>query len=419
MSNEELKNDTNLSENDQTQPEKKKVSKKDQMQLFQEALGLAPQDVKLMEKKLFIARSLDYLSEETFDFIYKDKTIDSYENEIGGLFKELAEIKEENKLLAKQYEEKGIYNKVRKLKEKAEKVAAENDITKPIEKKLKTLSLIITIPSFVVLMILTFLLPLIYMFPLLCLFCMLPRILQSSIAKKWFAFKEAHKQEFYAENREDIMDIKKFIGDILNDLRSELLEKEVPLQLISFPLYSNDYENLDMKNRKATRSGGTQYIFSFEYPPGMEPFPIPEALQQQYQQPSMKPSPEKSEKNFIVLNELKAEDGVIKSFVPTLKDRLADKINTLLDDCEFEKSKKDLSEIIPGYGDDQAIYCVCGGLAEIEDIQFVTYKISNEKDFHFYLFEGGSCKCQEKIYALSLIDDDQKVPDEFKEIFEN
>ena len=70
-------------------------------------------------------------------------------------------------------------------------------------------------------------------------------------------------------------------------------------------------------------------------------------------------------------------------------------------------------EIIPDYSPDLGIYCVCGELAKFSNVQYCNWK----NQLKYYLFESEECDCGEKIYALSLINDDDKVPDELKDIF--
>ena len=169
-------------------------------------------------------------------------------------------------------------------------------------------------------------------------------------------FKEENKNSFYSENREEIMILKTFTGEVLNNIRSGLLDMKVPLQLIKFVLHSRDYENLNLINQRNVR-GTSQYFFSFEYPEGMEPFPIPELLLQQYKQPPSEIKKKaKPEKNFIVLTELVGKNGVLTNFVPSLKSVLAEKIkenrknrhlNAALINCEkliqiAENIKKEL-----------------------------------------------------------------------------
>ena len=236
--------------------------------------------------------------------------------------------------------------------------------------------------------------------------------IRGSVVKKWYQFKEQNKNEIYTENRDDIMILKSFAGELLNNIRSRLLELEVPLQLIKFTLFSRDYENLKLENQKSIR-GFMQYFFTFEYPSGMDAFPIPENLQR-YQQPiGPTKKGEKPEKNFIILSEMKGSNGIIENFVPTLKDTQADKINELLNECEFVKAPNDFKSIIPNYSEALAIYCVCGEIAEIDNVQICNWK----NQFKFYLFETKECKCEESLYVLSLMDESTEVPEEFSDIF--
>ncbi|MBA7640650.1 hypothetical protein ES703_48321 [subsurface metagenome] len=249
------------------------------------------------------------------------------------------------------------------------------------------------------------------MFPLLCVFCMVPQLVKSSVVKKWYSFKEENRREIYTKNRDDFLVLKSYIGEVLANIRSNLLEMEVPLELIKFSLFNRDYENLKIINQKKLR-GLTEYYVSFEYPEGMEPFPIPETLRQQYEKPLI-PEKQKDEKNFVVLTEMKGKDGVITSFIPSLKDNLADKINQLLNDSEFTESPLKFTEIIPNYSEDMAIYCICGEITEISVINICNWK----NKFKFYLFEGKQCMCGDQIYALSLMDSSEEIPEELKDIF--
>jgi len=414
---ENIKNEDVKTESLEKKDKEAEPVKKTQGQLLQEALGLKPEDIQDIEKKLFISRFLDYFSEETLDFIYKDKAIEKYRNEIQ---KFLATVeREEDKLLKRNFDDKQIIDTIYKLKNKAEDVALKQGIKQPVEKRLRKLSLLTTLPMFVILLVLTIVFmgamaSLIWVFiPLLCVFCMIPQLVRGRILRKWNLFKEENKTSFYAENREDIMILKNYTGDVLNNIRSRLLDMKVPLQLIKFVLHSRDYENLNLINQKNVR-GTSQYFFSFEYPEGMEPFPIPELLLQQYEQPSskIKKSTKKPEKNFIVLTELVGKNGVLISFVPSLKSALAKKINDILNSCDFTEAPKNLNEIMPNL-ENTPILCLCGKVAEFNSIQICNWK----NQFKFYLFEAQECNCGERIYVLSLMDEDTDIPEELKDIF--
>jgi hypothetical protein len=390
-----------------------KQARRTQGQIIQEILGLGPTDIQDVEKKLFIARFLDYFSEETLDFIFKDSTINQYVKQITTHIENFGINREEDRLVKQSFESKGIIEIINKLKAKAEELAQSKGVKGSMDKRLRKLTLIITLPLFGVIFLLAFLpIDIFYLFPVLCIFCMLPQLIKGSVVKKWFAFKEQYKNEIYAENREDVLILKNFTSELLDNIRSRLLELKVPLQLIKFMLYSRDYENLTLLNQKNIK-GTMQYVYTFDYPPGVEPIPVPQQLQQYQQAAVGRMKGEKMEINFIVLTNMQGADGIITSFVPTLKDKLAEKINDMLNSSEFSKASDDLNKIIPNYSDQMGIYCVCGEVAEISNIQTCNWK----NQFKYYLFEGEACKCGEKIYALSLMDEFTEIPEELREIF--
>ena len=394
--------------------------RKTQGQILQEALGLSPESLKNIEDKLSIIKFLDYFSEESLDFIFKDRNVEQYITKISEKIEKFGLDGEEDKLLKKGFEDKNIVETVERLKTNIEEFAISKGISKSVDKRLRNLSLIVSAPLLAIALIFL-LLPSIginvdpfIMFPLLCVFCMVPQLVKSTVVKKWYSFKEENRSEIYTKNRDDFLVLKSYIGELLANIRSNLLEMEVPLELIKFSLFNRDYENINIINQKQLR-GLTEYYISFEYPEGMDPFPIPESLRQQYEKPIFpeKQKDDKPEKNFVVLTEIKGKEGVITSFIPSLKDNLAEKINQLLNDSEFTESPLKFTEIIPNYSEDMAIYCICGEIAEIKAINICNWK----NKFKFYLFEGKQCQCGDQIYAISLIDENTEIPEELKDIF--
>jgi len=406
------------------EPKKKlrrtRPTRKTQSQALQEALGIKPDDLKDIEAKLSVIKFLDYISEEPLDFAFKDRAIDQYKKKIIEKIEKFGAGGEEDKLLKKGFEDKKILEVVDRIKTTTEELAISKGINKSVEKKLRNMNLIVTAPLLGV-ALLFFILPLFglvidsfFMLPLLCVFCMLPQYVRSSTTKKWFRFKEENRNELYTKNRDDILVLKSYVGEILANVRSNLIELKVPLELIKFSLFHRDYADLNVINQKQMR-GLTEYYVSFEYPEGMEPIPIPANLQQQYNKPIFpeKKQDEKPEKNFIVLTEMKGKEGVITSFIPSLKDNLADKINQMLSESEFSESDLEFKSIITNYSADLAIYCICGEIANIETVNVCNWK----NKFKFYLFEGRQCKCGDQIFAISLMDENHEIPEELQDVF--
>ncbi|HUW91062.1 MAG TPA: hypothetical protein VMV43_11175 [Candidatus Nanopelagicaceae bacterium] len=395
-------------------------ARRPQGQALQEALNISPEELKDVEAKLSIIKFLDYFSEEPLDFAFKERTIDQYVQKMTEKIDKFGFGGEEDKLLKKGFEDKKILEAVNKIKDKTEELAISKGINRSVDKRLRRLNLLITGPLLAI-AVMFFILPYFgidigtfIMLPLICVFCMVPQLVRNTVVKKWFQFKEETRNELYTKNRDDILVLKSYTAEVLANIRYNLLELKVPLELIKFSLYNRDYEDLNVINQKQLK-GLTEYYVSFAYPEGMEPFPIPENLQQQYNQPIFpeRKKRDKAEKNFIVLTEMKGKNGVISSFVPGLKDNLADKINQMLSDSEFSDADLEFSEIIPNYSTDAVIYCLCGEVAEISTVNVCRWK----DKFNFYLFEGAQCQCGDNIYAISLMDEEDEVPEELQEIF--
>lgn len=417
----DTENEERIKSNNSEKEKKKKKKlgkqpKKTQGQMIQEALGLKEGDIKDIEKKLFIVRFLDFFSEETLQFIFKDNILNQYIKEITTYLDTLSLDREEDRLLKQSFESKEILGIINKLKVKAEELAISKGVKTSVEKRLRNISLLLMLPMFIPVAI-SFIWPDLtyFILPILCVFCIAPQFVRRSVFNKWSAFKEENKHEIYSDYREDIMILKNFASELLENIRTRLLELRVPLQLIKFVLHSRDYQNLNLLNQKNIR-GTMQYIYTFDYPPGIEAFPIPQQLQQ-YTEPIFpeKKEARKIEKNFVVLTNMKGRDGIVNYFEPTLKHQLADEINEMLNNSEFSKAPNDFNTILPNYSEKMGIYCVCGELADITNIQICTWK----NQFKFYLFEGKTCECGEQVYALSLLDESAEIPNELKDIFRN
>ena len=394
--------------------------RKTQSQVLQEALNIQPEDLKDIEGKLSVIKFLDYVSQEPLDFAFKEREVEQYTKKVIERINNFDSTTEEDKLLKKRFEEKRVLEAVNRIITQAEEVAQSKGVKTSIEKKRRNLNLKIMAPLLAVaavfLILPFFNIPIdyTYMLIIMCAFCIVPQFIQNSAVKKWFRFKEETRNDIYTKNRDDILVVKSYVSEVLANIRSNLLELEVPLDLIKFSLYHRDYEDLKVINQRQMR-GLIEYYVSFEYPEGMEPFPIPEQLQQQYNQPLFpeKKRDEKPEKNFVVLTEMKGKDGVITGFLPSLKDNFADKINQMLTDSEFTEAELGFNKIIPNYSPDLAIYCICGEVANIETVNVCNWK----NKFKFYLFEGSQCECGDQIYAISLIDEDDEIPEELQDIF--
>ena len=406
------------------EPEKKsrriRPTRRTQSQALQEALNIQPDDLKNIEGKLAIVKFLDYITEEPLDFAFKDRAIGQYVEKITGRMEQFESTGEEDKLIKKGFEDKKILEVVERIKTKTEEVMLSKGMNKSVEKKFRNLNFIMTgalvgvFIIFIVLQVTGIITDTSFMLPFLCVLCIVPQFLRSSVTKKWYRFKEENRTDVYTINREDILVIKSYVSEVLANVRSSLIELKVPLELIKFSLFHRDYMDFNIINQRPMK-GLTEYFVSFEYPEGIEPFPIPAHLQQKYNQPvfAEKKRDEKPEKNFIVLTEMKGKDGIITSFLPSLKDNLADQINKMLTDSEFSEPDIKLSSIIPSYPAETAIYCVCGEIAKIETVHVCDWK----NEFKFYLFVGKECSCGEQIYAISLMDEADVIPKELQDIF--
>ncbi|MHA2325479.1 MAG: hypothetical protein ACXACB_08765, partial [Promethearchaeota archaeon] len=232
MNDSENKEGNQVEKSEEKRQRGKRV-KKTQGQVIQEALGLNPMDIEEVEKKLFIVRFLDFFSEDTLEFVFKERIVNQNLERMTTYMNGLQTGREEEKLIKQSYESKNVVGVIKNVKNNAESLAASKGVKGNINKRLRKLTLFITLPLFVLLTVFTLIPALsslyIVFFPILCVVCIAPQLVRGRVVKNWFHFKEQNKNDIYAGNRDDIMIIKSFAGELLNNIRTRLLELGVPL----------------------------------------------------------------------------------------------------------------------------------------------------------------------------------------------
>ena len=151
VENEERNEEENLKKKRQ----RVKPRRKTQGQIVQEALGLNPTDIQEVEKKLFIVRFLDFFSEDTLEFIFKERIVGQNLERITSYMGMLQLEREEEKLLKQSFDSKNIAGVIENVKNKAETFAASKGIKTNVNKRLRKLTLYITLPLFAFLIVFT------------------------------------------------------------------------------------------------------------------------------------------------------------------------------------------------------------------------------------------------------------------------
>ena len=119
---ENIENERKDSSNDdsmKSEDKSKKEKRKSQAQILEDALGLEPNSLSSIEKRLYVARFMDYFSEETLDFMYRDKQLEKYKTRIIEMMDTIDQKDEEDKLLKQSLENKQIFKICDQLKNSA------------------------------------------------------------------------------------------------------------------------------------------------------------------------------------------------------------------------------------------------------------------------------------------------------------
>jgi len=380
-----------------------------------------------LEKELLVVRFLDWISEESFDFIFQQKIYDNYITNHTEQFLNVEKVDPTEKhrisRLREEYDRLGIKDAAFSIKGRSEEVARRNKIKGPYMKRFNIINIIIM--AVLIGTIFLFYIPALekyrlFSFLLILPVCFLPNFLKNQLKKKWNEFKYLHREELQEEIYEEIGKIKTFIQLLLDDARDYMLQERFPLQILEFPLMSNDYLNLELIKENIQQEQ-IQYVFKFEYPSGVEPFETPSATRVGGAGlPTPISNMDLAEDNtndlfIIVKNPQYDKTGILQTKSLDYTELGYKPIaETLLENSNFDRIE-DPSSIIKDIDSFDKITCTCGESVKIGEIQKV--KPRSHSDFHFYLMIGEKCtKCGSNPFVLVPLPN-MKVPPELADIF--
>ncbi|MBN2157133.1 MAG: hypothetical protein JW776_13900 [Candidatus Lokiarchaeota archaeon] len=325
--------------------------------------------------------------------------------------------------LRAEYERLNIREAAFTIKERSEEIAKQHNIRAPYLKRFNRINLVIM--AALIGTIFIFYIPTlrpyqIYSFLLILPVCFLPNFLKKYMKKKWNEFKYMHREELQQEIYDQANKIKTFIQILLDDARDYMLEEQFPLQVLEFPLMSNDYTSLSLV-RENIQEEQVQYIFRFEYPEGIEPFETPQTIKTGgVGKPTAVSTMDLSEDDendlFLIIKDPKYDENgqLLTDDIDFVQLGFKPIVESLLENSLFDRIE-DIDKIIPNIEEFNAIHCDCGSPVKIGEIQKVTPK--SYKEFHFYLMIGKKCeKCKTNPFVLTPLPN-MNVPEELTDIF--
>lgn len=380
-----------------------------------------------LEKELLTVRFLDWISEESFDFIYQQKIYDNYIGTHTEQFLNLEKVhpteKERVSKLKAEFERLKVKEAAYAVKEHSEEVAKRNNIKAPYLKRFNRINIIIM--AALIGAIFVFQIPALraysmWSFLLILPVCFLPNYIKKQMKKKWNEFKYLHREELQEEIFEEIHSIKTFIQILMDDARDYMLQEHFPLQVLEFPLMSSDYRNVELV-KENIQEEQIQYVCRFEYPEGMEPFETPTTMKAggvgvSTAVSNMELADDNANDLFLIVkNPQYKKDGTLNTKKLELVELIYKPIvETLLENSDFDRIE-DIESIITDIEEVKEFQCSCGEPTVIGEIQKVTPR--SYKEFSFYLMIGEKCeKCGSNPFILAPLPD-MTVPEELIDIF--
>lgn len=374
----------------------------------------------ILDKEIGLIKILDYLSHSALDLIHQEKLMEKYRNEIIrpliGVKGEESEYLDGGRLfLQEEYEKLNVEKNTDDIINAAEELAAENGITRHVQKTISIYTMVIMAVTMVIFIAINTWVPDIgsyIMIPLMLVFCIAPQLIRSLMMKKWHAFKNEHDQELNESQSEKVGELKIFIQDLIDDTRDRLISNKVSVKGIQFVLYSKDYDNIVFVHEQQVQAGsGKQFVIRFLGLEGEEQ----EDTISTYGKSGI---PEDDENDqFIILKNARFNDESIlteydASFLPRDEDEF---IEALLGGSKFNDVDNP-EYIIPNFKSYNDIKCKCG-----ESILFQGLKTCESilhKNYEYYLIIGKKCeKCNTNPFILFNSPGNKEIPSGLSSIF--
>jgi hypothetical protein len=381
-----------------------------------------------LEKELLIVRFLDWIAEESFDWIYQKKIYDNY---IGVaetfLDVEKTDPTEKDRItkLKSEFDRLKVKESAYAVQEHADEVSKANGVKIPPAQQKKWVTRILF--GFVIaVMAMVYLIPQLAgiknyaLFIVILPLCFLPNLMNKRIDKKSNEFKYLHREELMDEVHEEVQNIKTFIQLLIDDAQDYMVQERFPLHKLQFQLKSSDYLNIELIDEKIVQES-IQYNFTFEYPEGVEPFETASSMRAggvgvSSAISNMDLGEDNENDLFIILkNPQYKEDGTLDidnlEYVELGYKPIAE---SLLENSDFEIIK-DPNTVIENLEEFSTIQCTCGEPIVIGEIQKVSPR--SYKDFKFYLLIGNNCeKCNANPFIFTPAPN-MKIPSELADLF--
>ena len=364
-----------------------------------------------------MVKFLDYMAEESFDFIFSN-IFKTY------IQKFLPDHKN------KDFERLDVEVALNGIKDKTEMIAKNHGLKTSFMKKFNKVNMMVMGAFFGVFLLVQFIdlgaASSYIMFPLMLGMCFLPQVLKKKMMGSWKEFKYQHRSDVENEAGDEIKRVKEYIQIVIDETQDYLIEKEFPLQLVTFSLFSNSYKNLTLQKEQITNDQ-IQYLYHIAYPAGVKPFPTPGKIintgsvnskSAQSAPSDMEISDDNEKDLFVVLSNANYNElgsVIIKNPKFIKKGPLTDLIEKMLDDSKFSKVENP-NDIISDLKNNKQIPCQCNesiAIGELQEVKPVQYP-----EFGFYLGIANKCKkCGANPFIL-FPTNNTSVPDVLKEIFQ-
>ncbi|MHA2001904.1 MAG: hypothetical protein ACTSVU_07440 [Promethearchaeota archaeon] len=404
-----------MSENNENEAPKDQSTPDSALESIEQPKTLANQEI--LEKSLGLAKYFDNIRTHPLELIFQGKLRKKYNeallHPLYGDQNVPDDADEGRTFLHEEYKRLEIKEKTDSIIKTSESVAKSNGFRMHVNRLTQLLPIYMMAGATGLYFLLQWIFPsagTYLMIGMMLLVCVVPTILTKMLQGRWKKFTVLRTPEIKEIENENLVVLKTYIQEILDDIRERLLALNYDLSQINFMLYSDDYDNVKLvRIQQGTRGRLDNTVLRFEYPEGMEPKPKSTYGTSGIQE-------DDTNDQFILLkNAQYSYDGKLETFSQNIASDIEEKmIEQLLSISEF--SNVEDKSLVLDEDVSKQIVCDCGNQVSIADLKTATSNLHN--DYEFYLIVGKKCECGKNPYVLFNSPGNEKIPDGLKKLFE-
>jgi len=352
------------------------------------------------EVELGLIKVLDFASNDTFEWIYEKKMLENYRNKVITPFvgedDEADALGENRQRLRGEFYDNNIEGRLQDIISTAEVIAKTKRINRPFIKTWGMIQLAITMVLMIVMVLVSRILQLdnIFIWYMLAL-CIVPQGIKMLTDRQWKKIKSEITPLLMESEEENLREVKKYIENLLEDLKHRVIAKKMDVKKVQFVLFSSNYNHIQEIQQQPSK-GTPKFLVGFGDVEGA--------------------ASGNDDDLFILLKNAKfGDDGDLTEYdLYYGTESEAERIEKLLNTSTFS-SVDNPNDVYKEFNENTSILCECGDPVVFKDLKYCSSK--TYKGFEFYMGLGDASACGKEPYVLFTSPGNAEIPEKLKNLF--